>query len=248
VASFKGYGNPDGKYWFIGLEEGFSPEDESSRDRELRREIRIREGWSDLEDIHQARESLGVTRKGRSPMYAGSPAWRGMSIIALKANGDHDWDSRSHYTRYKEQLLARLDGETFLTELYPLPSKNHKLESWPYVGSYVDRVKYEKEILPTRRDLINRVMVGRTPEIVFCYGLGARKGNKESGWDDFQTLFEGEYDRKTLHKDDRYKKHSFKITRIDQTIVVLMMHLASWPLASSEALGELVDEVSRYQR
>jgi hypothetical protein len=208
MAAFQGYGNPDGKYWFIGLEEGIEGESDPTPEIERRRNS------GELVDLARAREKGGL-------------------------DGDPNWKSP---TGYKEQHLGRLDGDTFLTELYPLPTKNHKVETWPYVTPYTGRLEYEKAVLPSRTDLINSLWSCGPPEFVFCYG----KEGRDHPWDAFQTLFPAEYESKCFYEDDPKKRHDMKIGCIGTTIVVLMHHFNSRKL-NYDPLGELVDTVIQYK-
>jgi len=221
MAAFQGYGNPDGKYWFIGLEEGIEGESDPTPEIERRRNS------GELVDLARARE------KG------GSGAWYSMALIALKLDGDPNWKSP---TGYKEQHLGRLDGNTFLTELYPLPTKDHKVKTWPYVSPYASRLDYEVAVLPRRIELIKGLWSRNPPEFVFCYGMEGRDGP----WDAFQTLVPGDYEPITISKDDPKKSNEVRITQSGPTVVVLMHHFRSVRLHYDQ-LGEIVDEALKYK-
>jgi hypothetical protein len=110
IKAFVGYGNPDGRYWFVGMEEGLE------RGGDLAREIRIRATWNEVEDVHRTRESLGLSMRGQHP------TWYSMSRVVLKLNGARDWSETAVARDYKEMRLATTDGETFLTEVMPFPA------------------------------------------------------------------------------------------------------------------------------
>ena len=75
LAGFKGAGNPDGNYWFIGLEEGVKGEKGPEFEARLEREIKIRSKWQEIEDLHQMRRSINETMK------TGPWTWRGMASM-----------------------------------------------------------------------------------------------------------------------------------------------------------------------
>ena len=114
ITAFVGYGNPDGRYWFVGMEEGLE------RGGDLAREIQIRATWNAVEDVHATRASLGLGMRGQHP------TWRSMTRVALKLDGSTDWSDTATVRNYKETELARSDGQTFLTEVMPLPATTHR--------------------------------------------------------------------------------------------------------------------------
>jgi hypothetical protein len=95
---FVGYGNPDGRYWFVGMEEGREP------DLDLSFEIHIRTLWNAVEDVHDTRASLGLDMRGPHP------TWRQMSRITMKMDGRSDWSDTTAVRDYKGKKLARAEG------------------------------------------------------------------------------------------------------------------------------------------
>lgn len=216
LAAFKGYGNPAGKYWFIGSEEGL----EDAGD--LNAEIERRGYLNEIEDLARARE------KG------GSGAWYNMALIALKIDGCETWNRP---VTYKEQFLGRTDGDTFLADLFPLPKP--KRVDWPYVSPYADRDAYERALLPRRLALIRDLWSQNAPEFVFCYG----KGHDGKDWKAFEDLFPGSYSEFRFHQDDPRKKHEIKVGRVARSTVVMTHHLSR---LNYEPLGHLVDTVMEH--
>ena len=233
LTTFIGYGNPAGKYWFIGLEEGFSPESESSAEADLRREIEIRTTWDDVEDIHHTRATVGLTMRG------GSPAWNAMSLIALKLDGDHSWRTP---VPYKEKRLARLHDDTFLTELFPLPTSDHSVDRWPYTAPYADRPDYEEAVLPRRVKLIQDLLARHKPSYVICYGKG-------DDWKPFKEIFPGSYVQ-LVDREGNYggeveatPRDQAQVCVIGSTTVVFTWHLSGM---NYDPLGQLVDALTQF--
>ena len=234
LVGFLGYGNPAGKYWFIGLEEGFKAKNPAAADDELRHEIEVRARWSDVEDIHHTRATLGLNMRG------GSPAWYAMSLIALKLDGAENWRTP---TAYKEDRLARLNGDTFLTELFPLPAKDHSEQNWPYATPFSSRAACEVAILPRRIELIRGLMSRHGPRYVFCYGKG-------DNWRQFKELYPGAYVQ-LVDRDGNYggteeakPTDQAQIVRFGSSLIVCSWHLSGM---NYDPLGQLADAVLTYE-
>ncbi len=165
---FKGYGNPAGPYWFMGIEEYGSMGGPSARDR-----------FSEIEDLAHAhgKDLLDF------PMTTLIPTWATMSRIALRLEGDRDWKERERVRRYQAERLGRSDGETFLCDLLPLPAKG--TGHWEYKQVYPSRELYLQEVLPARRDMLATLFRKYRPRYVFCYG-------KEM-WGEFARLFDTDF-------------------------------------------------------
>jgi hypothetical protein len=213
LAEFKGYGNPAGKYWFIGSEEGL--EDAS----DLNSEIERRGTLDEIEDLARAR------KKG------GSGAWYNMALIALKIDGSEMWKQP---TPYKEKFLGRTNGDTFIADLLPLP-KTRRID-WPYVRPYADRASYERALLPRRIALLHDVWSRNAPEFVFCYG----RGRDGKDWSAFEEMFPGSYSEYWFHEDEPRKRHDIRVGRVASSTIVMTHHLSR---LNYEPVGQLIDKV-----
>ncbi len=208
--AFVGYGNPSGRYWFVGMEEGLE------RGGDLAREIRIRATWNAVEDVHRTRASLGLGMRGRHP------AWRSMSRIALKLDGRVDWSETAAVRDYKETRLARADGDTFLTEVMPLPSTT--VGEWPYVAPYDTREEYYEKVRPGRMALIRDFVSRYRPSYILCHG--------KTNWEFHKQLFPGDY--------IPLLAGFMEAAHIGQSDVVLLPSFSAWDMRISR-LGEIVD-------
>jgi hypothetical protein len=158
LLNFKGYGNPGGPLWFVGIEE-YGPTDPQQLAENLRTRIAFRD-VEDLPAVHAA-PPLG-------PVAGLIPTWATMSKIVLRLRREPDWPDREICRRYQSEELGRLDGETFLTELLPLPKPSdvHFPEWWPWPSWD----EYAKQALPRRVDMIRKLFEANRPRLVFCYG------------------------------------------------------------------------------
>jgi len=158
LLKFKGYGNPAGPFWFIGMEE--------YSDQPLNELARRADRWEEIEDLARVcrpwAPNLDLTKRI-------TPTWWLMCRVVGRLSGE-PWRDTDFVRCYQSTRLGRRDGETFLTEILPLPKKN--IGDWPYASLYASRKVYEAAVLPRRiaelRDLFDK----HSPEYVFCYGKG----------------------------------------------------------------------------
>jgi len=103
--------------------------------------------------------------------------WHFMAKIMLCLNGRKDWsDSRTNqkailakdYIRFK---LGRKGGDTFMTELSPIPSKHTTDLSWMDAFRRADSRLKEK--IENRTKLLKRLLEESAPSRVICYGSRA---------------------------------------------------------------------------
>ena len=153
---FRGYGNPNGRFWFVGMEEG-------GGDIES---LRIRaDKFSNLEDLAESHQRF-VSHEMSNLIST----WRIMSAIAGRISGVADlWDPE--YARnYQVNRLGRTNVETYLTEILPLPKPS--LDDWPY-GDICDSPQdYFEQVYPTQLYSLRTEYeeADPKPQFVFCYG------------------------------------------------------------------------------
>jgi hypothetical protein len=110
LLAFRGYGNPNGRFWFVGMEEG-------GGDIES---LRIRaDKFSNLEDLAESYQ-----RFESHDMSNLISTWRIMSAIAGRIGGITDWWDPEYARNYQLNHLGRTNGETYLTEILPLPKRS----------------------------------------------------------------------------------------------------------------------------
>ena len=102
-----------------------------------------------------------------------------MLIMAMQ--GISGWQEKSNAQTYQVTKLGRTDGETFLTELMPLPCPN--IASWPYKSIFPTKKDYLERIRPSRIKWLRSVLATCQPSYVICYG----KGN----WRYYKEIFRG---------------------------------------------------------
>ena len=167
LLAFRGYGNPSGRFWFIGMEEG-GGDFESLQ-------LRADE-FANLEDLatsHAKFESHDMSKS--------ISTWRIMSAIVGRISGTENWWDTANTTDYQMNRLGRLNDETYLTEILPLPK--HSLSDWPYGNFFDSPQTYFEQIFPKQLESLRLeyTEAKSKPEFVFCYG--------KKYWSSHQNIF-----------------------------------------------------------
>jgi uncharacterized protein len=170
LVSFHGFGNPRGDFWFVGMEE-----QGEGTDLELRWRLSF-EPVDDLMAVHHRWEQFNPDdRKFNAERLI--PTWATMSKIVLRLKGHSDWTRSEEVRRYQSERLGRLNGETFLTEILPLPARSR--QDWTAQARFVTRDEYEAEVRPNRIAMIRDLCRLHSPRYVFCYGAANWAYHKE---------------------------------------------------------------------
>lgn len=158
LMSFVGYGNPDGLVWFIGMEEAGGGE------WNLRRRLE----FTPVMDLREAHFRLGIHVHHDGARIL-QPTWAQMCRTMLLIAGQEDI-SKDPTRTYQAEFLGRAKGETFLTELMPLPKPT--VAEWPSEYQRLfgwTRDEYYAHA-DERRELLRKLMEKHLPAVVICYG------------------------------------------------------------------------------
>ncbi len=156
LLSFRGYGNPAGPYWFVGIEEyGQGTEQELLTRANQLQEIDDLSRVHSLPDLHFDIQRL-------------LPTWGAMCKIVLRLKDDPDWWDGETCRRYQSQTLGTAGGETFLTELLPLPKPSDR--PWPDWWPWASWEEYAEKVVPHRIEMTRTLFEAHRPPFVFCYG------------------------------------------------------------------------------
>lgn len=164
VDAFYGYGNYQGHYWFIGMEE----RGEDFQDIEKRINIWSNRVKCEIDDVAEYHIDMGTWDKKIQP------TWNKLIRIVLSAKGTGNIDIED-VRKYQINELARKDKETCLLELLPLPSPS--LEHWMYgehskLAFLSNRDTYENHCLEKRINHISQRIKEHQPKAVVFYGIG----------------------------------------------------------------------------
>jgi len=177
--TFYGYGDYQGKYWFIGMEEGGGDSYEKVNNQLLTWE---RRGRCELELLPAFDQDLGIGNYFQMPPK-NQPTWNRLIRVILSAS-DPGWDSKTAQLQkkavqdYQVSKLGRMPGQDCLIELFPLPSPS--MSHWIYADhasklqQFKDRQKYREHYLPRRVHHIRKRIHQYNPAVVVFYGFSYR--------------------------------------------------------------------------
>lgn len=181
---FFGYGNPSGKIWFIGMEEGGGRTNEVVRHRlqkwvdvckkrpvvdgcRFHKALIDRYGNS-MKDLFDPDEGCSLSHQ---------PTWDRLIRLQLALNSCGEISAESVY-KFRRKFWARSDSENCVIELLALPSPN--IQTWEYkrwVGGdeFKSRDAYRQAFLPGRIESLQLLIKKHRPKVVIFYGLSYLK-------------------------------------------------------------------------
>jgi hypothetical protein len=92
--------------------------------------------------------------------------WSQMCRIVARVNGDTQWRDVGRVKDYLAAHLGGLDGDTFLTEVLPLPKRS--VNNWPYENLWPARDNYVEDVLGGRIELLRNLHQKSSPTYTFC--------------------------------------------------------------------------------
>ncbi len=164
-----GYGNPNGKYWFIGPEEGGSIE--GNKDRiEVWSELGVNEHFHDMKEFHL---SLSIRKDDYSlnRFFIGEKSklqstWNGIMKILLPLSQMEN--TPQNRRKYQSEQLGSRNGDTIIAELYPFSSKLlDDKKSLEYFGKR--KKEYWQDYAPLRETLLCNQIRKYKPKVVCFY-------------------------------------------------------------------------------
>jgi len=201
IVNFLGYGCPSAPVWFMGIEEGLG----NMNSQDISANLKARASFDGTMDLREAH--LRLLQQGRPINIEKQPpstqVWQWMAKIMLARQGIEDWNdlistnketrsrARKHIQscakKYIQYQLGRSNGDTFLTELSPIPAAKTADESFM---SWFKANDTELEMKITRRRAeLNRMLKESPHSLVICYGYG--NGGVRAG--DFARFLEVEW-------------------------------------------------------
>ena len=185
IIRFLGFGRASANVWSVGLEEGLG----DMTSDEARENIKQRAHFSEIMDLREAH--LRLKEKGQTiDVEVNTPktaVWKWMARIVLLLKGAADWNDPISIKQYVRFHLGRANGETFLTELSPIPSRNRADDCWPHWFKTRD-LNLEKQ-LQERKAKLKQMIAEYSRSLIICYGL--------SRADEFAELLGVEWEYKT---------------------------------------------------
>lgn len=172
VHNFYGYGSYSSQFWFIGMEEGGG---NSFSEVTKRLEMWAIRGKREIDDVAEYLTAIGITHLHNDRPELQS-TWAGLIRILLSSEG---WTPTTEQVRdYQRTSLGRLIGNTYLAELFPLPSPS--LGHWLYAEHstlpyLVNRKTYRQTCVAFRSAHFQKQISEHKPAVVVFYGLSYRK-------------------------------------------------------------------------
>jgi hypothetical protein len=211
IETFYGYGNYQGKYWFIGMEEAG---EEDFEDVNCRINIWAKRGDQEIDNVAEYEQDRGWWDDKIQN------TWKGLIRITLSANGQDNINTED-VRKYQVYELGRKDKETCLLELLPLPSPS--IDDWIYakysqLPFLSDRETYINYCVDKRIKHINQRIQEYQPKVVVFYGM-----KYEYYWRKIANI---EFTKKDS------KNNYFLIGENNQTVFVMVKHSVAFGVTS----------------
>jgi len=195
LEGFIGYGKPNAKIIFLGIEERGSGYENLAIRFKMKNYKFLdckRFHLDNLPNSHLHNEDK------KFPVDF-QPVWRYMSYFMLRCKGFEKGElmakNRQLLREYQNNNLGTLDesGETLLTELFPIPCDKDALwgtENEPYIHmipQYKSKEDYRKTVLPKRKKIFEDLINSKefSASVIICYGTGKKK----SYWKEYEDFF-----------------------------------------------------------
>lgn len=127
-----------------------------------------------------------------------------MSDVMLRLS-DNDEPSREERRNYQASRLGRIEGETLLADLMPIPKPS--IVKWDYPESFPEfstATEYYASTVPHRVQLFMRLIAEHKPRVIIAYGV--------KFWPSYREL---------LPNATEYESHGFGIASTHDTLMVL---------------------------
>jgi len=170
IRTFYGYGDYQGPYWFVGMEEGGG-----NTLAAIRRRITLwqQRGRHELEDVAGYHLALDYPWYFTSPTIV-QPTWNKLIRMVLSASQPDV--SLDQVKAYQREALGRWHHETCLLELLPLPSPstgNWLYEAFATVPGLGTRQTYRETYARQRADHLRERIRQHHPATVVFYSVNA---------------------------------------------------------------------------
>lgn len=167
LLGFLGYGNPAGRFWFIGIEEAGASGDEDNR-----KEHEARLQFKEIEDLPSAEGRLRQALGKPPNMSKLRPTWATMCRFMMRIDGNANWRDREAVRDHQSTRLGLVGDESFLTEVLPLrKAQDDKWDGtwWPF-NRWKDWQDYCDSVRPARFERLRQLLDQHRPDFVFWYG------------------------------------------------------------------------------
>ncbi|MCY6483857.1 hypothetical protein OW763_05775 [Clostridium aestuarii] len=160
-----GYGQLDGRIWFVGTEEG-GAEIWRNETKSLEESLALRSQYKLSMDFRYVWEELyDIPLES----FKGSCVWRFMAAFLLALDGKQPNKININNYVFERKLLGRYNSGHFMCELLPLPKKS-KDSMLPYDSIWDSTSVYHEEVLSRRFEIIkNTIASKKSIELIISY-------------------------------------------------------------------------------
>jgi hypothetical protein len=223
IENFIGFGSPEAKYVFLGMEEGLLSE------ATLDADLAVRSGYEQYMDLYDAQAKLADTQKYFGERPVNQPSWRPICDLMLRLTEGVAEPTLPERLQYQAEMLGRKNGQTLVAELMPYPRKKAPKSYWPYkkYGRFDDYETYRECMLKKRLSLLRSLFAMPCErKLVVAYG--------KSDWTDFKKLFETDWT----------SVPPFETGQVGETAVVLTPQLSTRAFNSKNDLDHFAAVVT----
>jgi hypothetical protein len=172
--NFFGYGNLDGDYWFIGMEEGGGGSIEEIQSRLAQWKNSNQPTLLDNYEFHKSitdnkGKNFDYFFKGKKSKY--QRTWGGLIKILLNYQSTNGI-SLDAVKEFQSDQLGRYGSNNCIMEVFPLPSPKStdwKYNQWSSLESLINRVKYKEELKAGRIEKLNKLINQYNPTFVVFF-------------------------------------------------------------------------------
>ena len=160
-----GYGNINGRIWFIGTEEG-GAEIWRQQTKTIEESLQLRSHFTLSMDFRTVWEDLyGIPLES----FKGPCVWRYMAAFLLSYSGSEVNTGSVNSFVFNQKLLGTAGSDHFLCELLPLPKRTKSsIDDYKTVWETINA--YHKEVIPRRFELIRDALIINTGvQLVLSY-------------------------------------------------------------------------------
>lgn len=204
-----GYGNLNGRYWFIGREE-YDSIKRCQYLEDLSDYYRVRCGFDYAEDFVDVWEMAYDRSVEKGTRTSTTRHYQAAFLLALEGTSPKGRNSKTGKSKtgsyvFAEQRFGRQDGNHFSGEAFPLRCHLDKPETFePYQRVWDSLEDYEEEVLPNRIDLyLTKLKENPKVEVIISY----------ADTDEFVKPMQERLDFDSVGTRPANKRNEFEITR-----------------------------------
>ncbi|VAW31673.1 hypothetical protein MNBD_CHLOROFLEXI01-4505 [hydrothermal vent metagenome] len=167
--TFYGFGNYNGRYWFIGMEEAGGESETAVANRLAQWQT---QGMPETEDLVVHATGLGWAGNYFGKRPKNQPTWNKLIRIILSAEGNNPV-TLNKVKQFQRTALGRQESDNCLLELFPLPSPSTnkwiyaEYSNLPYLS---DRKAYRSHLAELRVAYLRHKIEEYRPKMVVFYG------------------------------------------------------------------------------